>query len=166
MFTESTGTTYTDRLTATRATQLSGKEFERLAKLIETAVADLGDKLGELTSKVRNTPGRCVVQIGNAALTISWVRTIRDESSDARLMVLEWEGTIERKLDVIPERMLYRPSPQGTARLVRETGFSADADGDAHWFWRKTDNKQTQLESEQLATTFIKSLLQRARTAA
>jgi len=165
LLTQSSGP-YPTRLTATRASQLSGREFERLTKLTEAAVADLGDKLGELTSSVRNAPGRCIVQIGNAALTISWVRTIRDDSGDARLMVLEWDGTIERNPDVIPERTLGRPGPRGTARLVRETAFSVDADDDAHWYWRKTDDKRTQFESERLAATFIKSLLQRARSGA
>lgn len=158
--------TYTGRLTTTRANLLSAKEFERLAKLIESAVAELGDRLGDLTASVRHAPGRCVAQIGNAALTVSWVRTIREESADGRLMVLEWDGKIERSADIIPERTLYRPTPRGTARLVRETAFSVDADADAHWFWRKTDEKRTQFESERLAATYIKSLFQRARTGA
>ena len=166
MLTEPTRDGYTAKLTATRASHLSTKEFERLTKLIEVAVAELGSQVEDLTCSVRNTPGRCIAQVGNAALTVSWVRTIRDESAGARLMVLEWDGKIEQHHDIIPERTLYRPAPRRTAQLVSETAFTVDADGDDHWFWRKTDDKRTQFESERLAATFIKSLLQRARSEA
>jgi hypothetical protein len=159
----SSGDTYSTRLTATRATQLSGKEFERLAKLIDSVVAGHKGNLGEMTSSVRHSPGRCVVQIGNAALTFSWVRPSREETAAARLMVLEWDGQIEKgRTDVIPERMLGRAAPQKTAQLVREAAFTVEGESDAHWFWRSAESPHAQHESEGLAATFITTLVQRA----
>jgi hypothetical protein len=157
------GDTYSTRLTPTRAFQLSGKEFERLAKLIEGVVAGIKGELGEIASSVRQAPGRCIVQIGNAALTLSWVRTIREENAAARLMVLEWDGKIQKSVDVIPERMLGRASPQSTARLIRETAYTIDGESDAHWFWRSAESPHAQHESESLAAVLIESLVQRAR---
>lgn len=164
MFTQPFGDSYSTKLTPTRALQLSGKEFERLGKLIEGVVAATKVELGEIASSVRHSPGRCIVQIGNAALTLSWVRTIREENADARLMVLEWDGKIMKSVDVIPERMLGRASPQSTARLIRETAFTVDAESDAHWFWRSAESPHAQHESESLAADFIKSLVERARS--
>src|SRR5436189_268439 len=70
------------------------REFDRLADDVAKRVTDLADDAKGLKPDVRRSPGRCIVQLGPVALTLSWLRTRAETVSQGRLLIVEWHGTV------------------------------------------------------------------------
>ena len=83
-----------DFLDSHRALAVCAREFDRLAEDISKRVADLEDEAKGLKAEVRRSPGRCIVQLGPVALTVSWLRTRAETVSQGRLLIVEWNGTV------------------------------------------------------------------------
>ena len=64
-----------DFLDSHRALAVCAREFDRLAEDVAKRVAELEDESKGWKADVRRSPGRCIVQIGPVALTLSWLRT-------------------------------------------------------------------------------------------
>ncbi|HKG95363.1 MAG TPA: hypothetical protein VKA84_25815 [Gemmatimonadaceae bacterium] len=110
------------------------RELERLSTAITRRVASAEAELGGVKAEIRRSPGRCIVQLGPVALTISWVRSGAGSVAEGRLMAVEWRGTVARS----PERIPERAAPTGTpATLVREDVLMAVATGEPDWRWRR-----------------------------
>ena len=66
---------FTDDSACFCALAVCAREFDRLADDIAKRVLNLQDEEKGLKCDVRRSPGRCIVQLGPVALTISWLRT-------------------------------------------------------------------------------------------
>jgi len=126
-----------DFLDSHRALAVCAREFDRLAEDVAKRVADLADEGKGLKADVRRSPGRCIVQLGPVALTISWLRTRAETVSQGRLLIVEWNGTVgangaQEYVNGVPTVAVSQ-----TAKVVRETVFLADASDEKSWTWRK-----------------------------
>ena len=148
-----------DFLDSHRALAVCAREFDRLAEDIAKRVSDLEDEAKGLKADVRRSPGRCIVQLGPVALTISWVRTRAETVSQGRLLIVEWNGTVgangaQEYVNGVPTVAVTQ-----TAKVVRESVFIPDASDEKSWTWKregKTGRKA--YRSADLAKTVVTSI--------
>ena len=137
-------------LASHRAITHLGREFDRLAAEVTKRVATVnraGDD-AEVPLEVHRVPGRCTVQLGPVALTLSWVRTRPDNVATGRLMIIEWEGTVGR--------VAVAGGP--SAIPLRETVLRADATRVEDWQWKSDDVAGYAYDSSELAAHCVDSL--------
>jgi hypothetical protein len=120
-----------------RALAVCAREFDRLAEDVSRRVSDLEDDAKGLKADVRRSPGRCIVQLGPVALTLSWLRTRAETVSQGRLLIVEWHGTVgangaQEYVNGVPTVAVTQ-----TAKVVRELVFVADANDEKSWTWRR-----------------------------
>ncbi len=136
------------------------RELERLADDVVSRIESMArdDAAGEI--EVRRGAGRCIIQLGPVALTMSWIRSRTDAVIEGRLMIMEWDGIVRRGTDQVPERMpvrhAYRP-----ATLLREDVFVADAATEQTWRWRRDGQTLGTYTSRDLASRCLASLTAR-----
>ena len=136
------------------------RELERLADDVIQRVESMerDEAAGEI--EVRRGAGRCIIQLGPVALTMSWIRSRTDAVIEGRLMIMEWDGIVRRGTDQVPERApvrhAYRP-----ATLLREDVFVADAATEQNWRWRRDGRALGMYTSRDLATRCMASLTAR-----
>jgi hypothetical protein len=106
---------------------------------------------------VRRAPGRCIVQLGPVALTVSWVHARNDTVLNGRMLVIEWIGTVARGVRHVPERAAVT-DPARTARPVNETVFTADAANERAWYWRNEAAPHARYQSLDLADLCVANL--------
>ena len=131
-----------------RAIAHLGRELDRLAVAVERRVAKVTRDEAETPLEVHRMPGRCTVQLGPVALTLSWVRTRPDTVATGRLMIIEWEGRVGR-------------ASVGTGRSpvpLRETVLRADATRVEDWQWRSDEVVGYAYNSDELAAHCVDSL--------
>jgi hypothetical protein len=135
-------------LASHRAITHLGREFDRLASEIAKRAATVNRDDAEVPLEVHRVPGRCMVQLGPVALTLSWIRTRPDTVATGRLMIIEWEGHVGRG---VPSG---RPSPIP----LRETVLRADATRVEDWQWKCDDVAGYAYDSTELAAHCVDSL--------
>jgi len=131
-----------------RAITHLGREFDRLAAEVTKRAATVNRDDTEIPLEVHRVPGRCTVQLGPVALTLSWVRTRPDTVATGRLMIIEWEGQVGRSL----------PSSGPRAIPLRETVLRADATRVEDWQWKSDDVAGYAYDSTELAAHCVDSL--------
>ena len=131
-----------------RAITHLGREFDRLAAEVTKRVATVNRDESETPLAVNRVPGRCTVQLGPVALTLSWVRTRPDTVATGRLMIIEWEGHIGRAAS----------SGGPGAVPLRETVLRADATRVDDWQWRSDEVAGYAYDSNELAAHCVDSL--------
>ena len=136
-------------LASHRAITHLGREFDRLASEIAKRAATVNRDDTEVPLEVHRVPGRCTVQLGPVALTLSWVRTRPDTVATGRLMIIEWEGQMARGVAAN-----VGPSPIP----LRETVLRADATRVEDWQWKSDDVAGYAYDSTELAAHCVDSL--------
>ena len=131
-----------------RAITHLGREFDRLASEVAKRAATVNRDDTEVPLEVHRVPGRCTVQLGPVALTLSWVRTRPDTVATGRLMIIEWEGQMQRGV------ASGGPSPIP----LRETVLRADATRVEDWQWKSDDVAGYSYDSTELAAHCVDSL--------
>ena len=156
-----------DFLDSHRALAVCAREFDRLADDISKRVVNLQDEAKGLKCDVRRSPGRCIVQLGPVALTISWLRTRAETVSQGRLLIVEWNGTVgangaQEYVNGVPTVAVTQ-----TAKVVRETVFLPDANDEKSWTWRREGkNGRKAWKSSELAKSVVSSVNGTLREAA
>lgn len=156
-----------DFLDSHRALAVCAREFDRLADDISKRVLNLQDDAKGLKADVRRSPGRCIVQLGPVALTISWLRTRAETVSQGRLLIVEWNGTVgangaQEYVNGVPTVAVTQ-----TAKVVRETVFLPDASDEKSWTWRREGkNGRKAWKSADLAKSVVSSVNGTLREAA
>ena len=142
-----------------RALAVCAREFDRLADDISKRVTDLEDEAKGVKVDVKRSPGRCIVQMGPVALTISWLRTRAETVSQGRLLIVEWKGTVgangaQEYVNGVPTVAVTQ-----TAKLVKEHVFLADASDEKSWTWRREGkNGRKAYKSTELAKSVVTSI--------
>ena len=136
------------------------RELERLADDVIQRVESMerDEAAGEI--EVRRGAGRCIIQLGPVALTMSWIRSRTDAVIEGRLMIMEWDGIVRRGTDQVPERAPVRHAYQ-PATLLREDVFVADAATEQTWRWRRDGRSLGTYTSRDLAARCMASLTAR-----
>ncbi|HEX2716663.1 MAG TPA: hypothetical protein VHM67_03225 [Gemmatimonadaceae bacterium] len=145
-----------------RAQSVCNRELDRLVTTVADRLSTAADLPGGATAEVRRSPGRCIVQLGPVALTMSWVRGSVDTVLNGRLMVVEWRGTVGRPNAAAPEQRIASRAAQ-PARVVHETVLIADATSERDWLWRREDADGVAFASTELATRCVDSLVRALR---
>ncbi len=140
-------------LSTPRALIACAREFDRLAAEVseQAALLDLG--AADQKADIKRAPGRCIVQAGPVALTVSWIKARADTVAEGRLLVIEWEGQVG---GAPPPSTSPTASTRVGAKILREHTFVATATTEEDWSWKRTDNKAFQ--SKKLATHYVASL--------
>jgi hypothetical protein len=135
-------------LASHRAVTHLGREFDRLAAEVAKRAATVNRDDVEIPLEVHRVPGRCTVQLGPVALTLSWIRTRPDTVATGRLMIIEWEGQVGRG------GVTTGPSPIP----LRETVLRADATRVEDWQWKSDEVAGYAYDSTELAAHCVDSL--------
>ena len=135
-------------LASHRAITHLGREFDRLATEVTKRASTVTRGETEVPFEVHRVPGRCTVQLGPVALTLSWVRTRPDTVATGRLMIIEWEGQMARGVAG------GGPNPIP----LRETVLRADATRVEDWQWKSDDVAGYAYDSSELAAHCVDSL--------
>jgi hypothetical protein len=144
-------------LRSPRALAACMRELEHLTTGLEKRATTLGDVAAGHKPEVRRSPGRCMVQVGPVALSVSWLPGKPDTVLEGRLLVIEWEGTVGRGGDADGGR--GAPPPMRTATPVREQVLFADATSPGNWRWSPEGGQSEALESTALVDSCIDSLM-------
>jgi hypothetical protein len=142
-----------------RALAVCAREFDRLADDVSKRVMDLEDEAKGLKADVKRSPGRCIVQLGPVALTISWLRTRGETVSQGRLLIVEWTGTVgangaQEYVNGVPTVAVTQ-----TAKVVSELVYLAEASDEKSWTWRREGkNARKAYKSPELAKTVVSSV--------
>lgn len=131
-----------------RATSALDREFERLGDEVARRAIALGAARDGTTPEIERAPGRCTVQVGPIALSLSWIRSRPDSVADGRLLIIEWEGMIGRRAAGAG----HRP------RELREDVFRANATRPEDWYWCAEGSVAREYGTRELAALCIESL--------
>lgn len=134
-----------------RAVAACDREFRKLVDDVTRRAKLLG------SAEVQTAPGRCVVQLGDVALTMSWIRG-RTAAADGRLMIVEWQGQVQRGSRRAPERTVVANSVPRVATVRREHVMLADATREDNWRWRRESFNWASYSPEDLAAACVESL--------
>jgi hypothetical protein len=144
-------------LSSHRAHGVCARELTRLSDEVARLVSELPQADGAGKPEVRHAPGRFVVQVGQAALTISWLRSTLDSVADGRLLAVAWKGTVARGASRLPERSLG-PGSARTAVAVWEDTLVAEATSESDWRWRSEEGAAKSYDCAELAMRCIEPL--------
>jgi hypothetical protein len=122
-------------LATQRAINACTREIGRLSDaLVEGALA-LQTNSAKDEAKVRQSPGRCIVQLGPVAITVAWLLPSLGSVADGELLVILWRGAVAPRGEQCPERApLHRPA--STATPLWEQTLTPVASSEATWAWK------------------------------
>lgn len=147
-------------LASHRSGPACARELERLTDDVIQRVEAL-DRAEEAPEiEVKRGAGRCIIQLGPVALTMSWIRSRTDAVIEGRLMIMEWDGIVRRGTDHVPERAPVRHAGR-PATLLREDVFLADTATEQDWRWRRDGRALGTYTSRDLASRCLASLTAR-----
>ncbi|MGH7647231.1 MAG: hypothetical protein ACREND_03870 [Gemmatimonadaceae bacterium] len=144
-------------LASHRALAICSRELARLAvDVVRAAGALCGSGVDDKPVE-RVSPGRCIVQLGPVALTLTWLRSTIDTVADGDLLVIGWRGSVAPRGEHLPERMTERASPLAPVALWEDV-FSAAGTDEASWIWRLKNSGTGGYSSTELADLSVERL--------
>ena len=155
-------------LSSHRALSVRLREFDRLSEGVVRGVTDIYSAgTGPLEKPVvRRTPDRCLVQFGEVALTLAWLRHATDSAADGELLVVVWRGVIASPSVIVSDRTTTICTPVRSATVVWEEVLHAVAVDEPSWVWRPAGMDIGGYRSTELASRCVERLQSAARAAA
>jgi hypothetical protein len=144
-------------LTTPRAFAPCAREFARLSAEIVDAIVGAFGELLPAKIIVRQSPERCIVQVGRVALTVAWLRNTHDSIAEGELLVILWRGIVAPRMHFQPERLTDPATITATA--IGETVFVPEATCEADWMWRPIESTSERYTSADLARARADQLL-------
>ena len=140
--------------TSRRATTQCARELERLHTDVISGAKSLHEQ--GLTDKpvIRQSPNRCIVQVGGVALTIAWLQNAMASVADGELLVILWQGQVAPANSDASDRSMRSPAVR-SATALWEGVFVVEAEKDDSWHWRQTSNGSGEFTSANLAIACI-----------
>lgn len=134
-------------LATSRALSACARELTRLTDTLVRGVGALelsntGDK-----PVVRQSPTRCIVQLGPVALTVTWLRPGAGAVEDGELLVILWRGAVAPRGEHCPERAPMQRAPRSATALWEQTLRPVAAD-EASWVWELAGEASRHSSSE------------------
>jgi hypothetical protein len=141
-----------------RALSACSREFGRLTdEAVQRATALHAAAGVEEKLTVRQSPSRCIVQLGPVALTIAWLRSRSDVVAHGELLVIVWRGAVARREARYTERPTWWPTPTA-ATLVWESVLTPAAASEVAWTWQATALDGAEYSSPELAACCVDQL--------
>jgi hypothetical protein len=144
-------------LTSHRALSACTRELARLSDEIASGVAALSGVDVEHKAVVRQSPDRCIVQLGPVALTLAWLRGGQDSVATGELLVIVWRGAVAPRAQHQPERPSTRRAPLPATPLWEQV-LTAVADNEASWGWQPQAADSGLFSSSELAARCVSQL--------
>lgn len=141
-------------LSTPRALSAAAREFARLGDSLADGVATEFGASTDRQLTVRRSPDRCIIQVGNAAVTVAWLRN-RHDSAEGELLIIHWRGTVAPSINQQFERAREL---RLTATPLSERVFQAEATCETDWMWRSRDEPANRYTSTSLAAFVIEHL--------
>lgn len=140
-----------------RALAACTREFGRLADGVVHGVAGLRAAGVEEQPVVRQSPGRCIVQLGPVALTVAWLRSTLDSVAKGELLVVVWQGAVAPPREHHPERTATAHATR-SASVLWEQALTVVAPTDALWTWKPDSAGSEGYSSAELAAECVQRL--------
>lgn len=140
-----------------RAVAACARELTRLGDEIALGVEALGGADVEHKAVVRQSPDRCIVQLGPVALTLTWLRNNQDSVATGELLVIIWRGAVAPRTQHQPERRSTRPAPLPPTPLWEQV-LTPAAENEATWAWQPREADARQCSSTELAAQCVERL--------
>jgi hypothetical protein len=144
-------------LTSHRALAACARELARLSDEIVRGVTALSGAQVEHKAVVRQSPERCIVQLGPVALTLTWLRSSHDSVASSELLVIVWRGAVAPRKTYEPERPDKRPAPLPATSLWEQV-LTAVGNSEAEWAWQPHDAEIGRCSSTELAARCVERL--------
>jgi hypothetical protein len=149
--------THDERDTFLRSAKALGgskREFDAVIAEIERRLSEVAEVTPEFAFEVWRTPDRCIAQVGDAGLSLSWMHSRSNQVADATLLVMEWEGVVTRPGSSRNDRR--------RASVLREQSLRLEASSPTSWRWRTGSSGGRSYSSTDLAAQYVALLLQRS----
>jgi hypothetical protein len=144
-------------LASYRALSVCTRELGRLTGMITADVTRLSSVLADEKPQVRQTPARCIIQLGPVALTLAWLRSTLDSAASGELLVIVWRGAVAPQQTHCPERTTADRSANAVTALWEEA-FIAVATSEATWTWQRGTADAVRYSSQELAARCVERL--------
>jgi hypothetical protein len=144
-------------LTSQRASAACAREFARLSDEIKDGVTTLAGVSVDEQAVIRQSPDRCIVQLGPVALTIAWLQSSRDSVAMGELLAIVWRGAVAPNHTYQPERPVKGRAPRGATSLWEEVRRPI-ADSEMTWAWQPHDAQLAPCSSSELALRCVERL--------
>ena len=123
-----------------RAASVCAREVSLLSQKLATEA--LAFHTGGHAEKpvVRQSPGRCIVQLGPVAITAAWICGGQASIDEGELLVIVWRGIVAPPVEHDTERgPLQRP--RSSATVLWERAFRPVASSEATWIWQSDETE-------------------------
>ena len=144
-------------LSSHRAMAVCTREFARLSDELVSAAKVFAMNNSDESPVVRQSPDRCIVQVGPVALTVAWLRNGNDSPAEGQLLAIVWIGNIAPRGEHLPERLHARRA-MPTPLAAWEESFVVSASSEATWHWHPENLTREGYESAELAARCIDRL--------
>lgn len=145
-------------LASHRALAVCTRELARLADEVVLGATAL--RAGGIEDKpdARIAPGRCIVQLGPVAVTMTWLRSTLDSAADGELLVIVWNGAVAARNGHGrgPERREASNARLPAVALWEEVLVAVGTD-EASWRWQPA-SAATSYSSPELAAVAVEQL--------
>lgn len=133
------------------------RELARLSEMLVEGASALPTSSLKDKPVVRQSPGRCIVQLGPVAITVTWLRPGFGSVEDGELMAIVWRGAVAPRGEHHPERAPARRAPS-TATALWEQTLRPVASDEASWMWEPTSGECGSQSSRTLAERCMERL--------
>jgi hypothetical protein len=137
-------------LASHRALAACTRELARLSDELRQGVAALHGVNADEKTTVRQSPDRCIVQLGPVALTVAWLRNSNDLVEAGELLAIVWRGAVAPGQRVQPERPRVGPAPFAATALWEQV-FTPVAESETSWTWHAVNARGESWSSTALA---------------
>jgi hypothetical protein len=144
-------------LTTHRALAVCTRELAWLSDEVVRAVKALPDTTVMHKAVVRQSPDRCIVQLGPVALTLAWLRSHQDSVQTGELLVIVWRGAVAPRVTYEPERPDRHAAPLPATSLWEQV-LMVSAASEAEWGWQPRDAGAGRCTSTELAARCVERL--------
>jgi hypothetical protein len=124
-------------LSSQRAAAACARQLTHLAECVVDEVQAMASACGAEAPVVRRSPGRCIVQVGPVAITITWLHRNTAAVEDGELLTIIWRGSVAPREEHHPERVSAQA--RSTATAIWEESRRPVAASEETWAWHRAN---------------------------
>lgn len=151
-----TGFSRTTFLASHRALAACSRQVALLAKELAAAANAYTGETGIERAVLRQSPDRCILQMGPVALTASWLRGASEPLADGQLLAIVWHGNVFPRNTSNPERATAK-GPAAPVALWEEM-LVITAESEESWLWHAGGKSSPGMTAQELARHIIGQL--------
>ena len=133
------------------------REYARLVAALVAEVGSAARERPEFAPVIRQSPERCIVQLGPVAMTMVWLRKGAEAVSNGELLLILWRGTIAKSAGE-PSAYAARPRNAVPPTILWEETLIASTTSESDWTWKNGDVDAKGVTSQMLAERSVRRL--------